>query len=589
MPVCLCDGDVYIIENHEEFDRRWALSFFLNGHVQDYLLLYDKGIITYSSLLLSQDIESAIISEKLYIGDDNFWEKARSLLQNERECIPVLDRNGDIVYFAKRDETQTDADQKLCALRDYVEKQMWEEFPSHEERLHIEGMTDVLFQLRKWLISLGVDVSVSGEGWEFFGIEKKIYENKDITVIRNDYEWIDVIYDEYCSWIENYSVKMKELLCTSYTPKTERRVIFYLSPYSYFIESIMPLMLYYLQSEIECVFVLDVRWFMTEGVRKIDNIVRVIKRLNESGGRCYDVSCLTELCKNYYFICYMCSDYSDDLPVELRKRTRYVVALQTTGIYTHMYLIKGRLEEVFSEAAREKIDYLIASEYVADWVCKYNEKWDEKLLRFGYPKLDALYNALKSEQVIPDEWRDKIAGKRVYLFLTQLEQSWLDFFAREADHAVAIWRPHPLSLLTVRSRERIMSICENNNIILDDLPSYYVSFQISDALIAAVNSSVMINYLYTGKPICLYGQEEVYQMAVMDYRQEVWYKSVNNALSEERVIEFIESIERGETLMDEEKKRYRNYVTSNFDGHVCERIYNFFIETEYKKEDHNYK
>lgn len=37
------------------------------------------------------------------------------------------------------------------------------------------------------------------------------------------------------------------------------------------------------------------------------------------------------------------------------------------------------------------------------------------------------------------------------------------------------------------------------------------------------------------------------------------------------------------------KKRYRNYVTSNFDGHVCERIYNFFIETEYKKEDHNYK
>ena len=51
MPVCLCDGDVYIIENHEEFDRRWALSFFLNGHVQDYLLLYDKGIITYSSLL----------------------------------------------------------------------------------------------------------------------------------------------------------------------------------------------------------------------------------------------------------------------------------------------------------------------------------------------------------------------------------------------------------------------------------------------------------------------------------------------------------------------------------------------------------
>ena len=69
-------------------------------------------------------------------------------------------------------------------------------------------------------------------------------------------------------------------------------------------------------------------------------------------------------------------------------------------------------------------------------------------------------------------------------------------------------------------------------------------------------------------------------MAVMDYRQEVWYKSVNNALSEERVIEFIESIERGETLMDEEKKRYRNYVTSNFDGHVCERIYNFFIKTE---------
>lgn len=35
MPICLCDAEVYVVENIEDLNRKYAPSF-LNGHVEDY-------------------------------------------------------------------------------------------------------------------------------------------------------------------------------------------------------------------------------------------------------------------------------------------------------------------------------------------------------------------------------------------------------------------------------------------------------------------------------------------------------------------------------------------------------------------------
>lgn len=114
--------------------------------------------------------------------------------------------------------------------------------------------------------------------------------------------------------------------------------------------------------------------------------------------------------------------------------------------------------------------------------------------------------------------------------------------------------------------------------IIDDTPTYYVAFRISNALISSVQSSVMINYLCTNKPICLYCYDNYVDTVewTMNYRNEIWYKSAYSALREEEVLDFIKRIEAGEKVISDEQTRYHRYITSNFDGKMCQRIYNFF-------------
>ncbi len=361
------------------------------------------------------------------------------------------------------------------------------------------------------------------------------------------------------------------------------KIIFYLPPYFYFIDSISSLIFRYIQLGKECIIVLpSEEAIVSIGLRNAEHVVKIIKELEIMGGRCYTVN-EQSIYENEYEICFLCSEYSDRIPTSLRSIARYVVALQVTAIYTHMYQIKGRFEDVFSENARHMIDYLVVSDFIGNWICKRDQRWKEKLLCFGYPKLDTLYFSLKNECEIPKKWQDRISGKKVYLFTTNnLEPTWLDFFADKDDARIAIWRPHPHGLNDVERQKKVAAISERYNIIIDDTESYYLSFQISDALIAQTHSSVMMNYLYTGKPICLYERDELYKTAVINYRKEPWYKSAFSTSNAREVLEFIRRIECNEFVVTKEQEVYRKYVTSNFDGKVCDRVYNFFEMKKYR-------
>lgn len=372
--------------------------------------------------------------------------------------------------------------------------------------------------------------------------------------------------------------KLKELLYNQaeLSPSKEK-VLFYLPVYSYFVNSISPLIYKYLQSDKECVMVIPgVEVIAKIGEANINDMVKIIDNFLLAGGKCY-IEGEKKLCCNEYVICFLCSEYSGRLPLELRKVSRYVVAVQVTALYTHMYLVEGRFEQVFSEQSRKEIDYVVTSEYIADWICKRDNKWKGKILRMGYPKMDALYHSLNRYSNVPKEWKDKIAGRKVYLFTTyNMEQTWLDFFSVNKNAMIAIWRPHPLLMETPEEYENIKRLSESYNIIIDEMPTYDVSFQISDAMIGSLDSSVVINYLYMEKPVCLFCRQKLYQNAVMDYREELWYKCSYNVSDIDQVLEFIKRVELGEVLITKEQETYRKCLKTGFDGAVCNRIFEYF-------------
>lgn len=379
---------------------------------------------------------------------------------------------------------------------------------------------------------------------------------------------------------ERTLLEIKKEICKSYTRlrKKNKKIMFFLSAYFYFTDSISSLILRYLQSNKECILVFPcLETIVSVGIKNTECIIELIRKLKMMGALCYTVD-EQSIYEEKYEICFLCSEYSNNLPVALRENARYVVALQVTAIYTHMYQIEGRFEEVFSGNVWQQIDYLVVSDFIADWICKRDQRWRKKILSFGYPKLDTLFWELKNKIKIPENWKKReLLGKKIYLFTTnQMEQKWLDFFADKENDRIAIWRPHPHGLNNVDRYNEVVKVSEKYNIIIDDMDSYYLSFQISDALIAQVHSSVMVNYLYTDKPICLYGREELYQSAVIDYEEEPWYRCTYNTTNAEDVLNFIREIEYNKDVVTDEQIRWRDYVKSNFDGKVCERIYNYF-------------
>ncbi len=371
-----------------------------------------------------------------------------------------------------------------------------------------------------------------------------------------------------------YSIsELKQLLLRPYYKQVicEKSILFWMPSYAYFVDSILSLIYRYIKERKRCIVMIPVEDVIEIGDKNINDMIVLIKQIEFLGGRCYS-NHQKNVYSDKFSLCYLCSEYSYPIPSTLRRNIDYVVALQTTALYVHMYRIKERFNDVFSEKQRKEIDYLITSNYMADWIGERDTQWNEKILRFGYPKLDALYNAFSSEISIPKEWKKKIEGKKV-LLVTNVEEMVLNILGKEESCAI-IWRPHPLVLQ--EKKDWVKCICKKyQNIILDDMVSYYISFRISDALISGIISSIMVNYLYTGKALCFY-DTKFDQNPVIDFRKEVWYKSAYIVSTETEVLEFARMIAQGKDMEKQELAYYRHYIINNFDGKVCDRVYDFF-------------
>ena len=204
--------------------------------------------------------------------------------------------------------------------------------------------------------------------------------------------------------------------------------------------------------------------------------------------------------------------YSD----ELKKYTDHLV-------YIPYYVSENKTDEhlCFMPGVRNAWKVFVQSDKVRQQFIKWNP--EDKIIAMGSPKIDKIINSTKNKPIMPLEWRNKLAGKKVLFLnthLTGLLNSTNEFLnklhyifqylAKDNDIAI-IWRPHPLSMETAKSisiqlYKDFISLVENfklmDNTIYDDSPNSLNAIAFSDAYIGD-RSSMLTLYKATGKPIYL--------------------------------------------------------------------------------------
>ncbi|HYF84377.1 MAG TPA: CDP-glycerol glycerophosphotransferase family protein [Clostridia bacterium] len=144
----------------------------------------------------------------------------------------------------------------------------------------------------------------------------------------------------------------------------------------------------------------------------------------------------------------------------------------------------------------------------------------KKIAALGSPKIDAVINAMKNPPEVPDEWKEKLSGKKIVLYNTSIGsmlvlETYMERFERFVRQIIytegigLIWRPHPLLEATIKSmRPQYMErfkkltndIANSENAVIDKLGSAYAAISYSDGLISDT-SSLLRQYMVTGKPV----------------------------------------------------------------------------------------
>jgi hypothetical protein len=164
---------------------------------------------------------------------------------------------------------------------------------------------------------------------------------------------------------------------------------------------------------------------------------------------------------------------------------------------------------------------------------------EEKLLVLGSPKIDSMVNALKEEISYPEEWKEKINGKTVYLVNTgclffannpfSALEKLIDIFniPRFVEDSVIIWRPHPLTEVSIMRYTPYFSgyylnLTERyrkgkgqiySGVIIDETDDYIPALKAADVLIST-NGSLLRSYLLTEKKV-IYWWENIWENSLL--------------------------------------------------------------------------
>lgn len=217
---------------------------------------------------------------------------------------------------------------------------------------------------------------------------------------------------------------------------------------------------------------------------------------------------------------------------------------------------------------------------------KYNNP--EKIRAFGSPKIDAVIKLDSNKPELPDEWKERLAGRKVFFLNTDLRavMNWpnelinfvnlvIDIMERREDIAV-IWRPHPLVVETILSMNRGLlpyytgllqrfHLCKNG--IYDEQPTPQLAMAYSDAYIGGISSMIAL-FGVLGKPI-------YYQMCLSEIQTTDKY----NLLDEEDRNKYIENMPGVKGLYREDAYTLETFINMVTEG---KNYYSDIVKEAYK-------
>ncbi len=193
-----------------------------------------------------------------------------------------------------------------------------------------------------------------------------------------------------------------------------------------------------------------------------------------------------------------------------------------TLVYVPYYSTSGGMSE-----AQSLCPAYIYADYIVIQSPKFRSYFDKnipdrKFLPFGSPKFDRVINKCKNQPEPPLEWKEKIAGRKVFFYNTSISEMLADteVFLKKMNYVFEcfegredvclLWRPHPLleaSFDSMRPQYRHIydalkkMFLEKNLGILDTTPDIADSVALSDAYIGGAGTSVTSLFGVVGKPV----------------------------------------------------------------------------------------
>lgn len=147
---------------------------------------------------------------------------------------------------------------------------------------------------------------------------------------------------------------------------------------------------------------------------------------------------------------------------------------------------------------------------------------EDMFLPFGSPKFDAIIEKCKSPKPVPDAWKQRMYGKKVFFYNTSIRcainepEDYLkkmgEVFKAFAEHkeVCLVWRPHPLLEATFDSMlpeyaevyRKLRRLYISQEIgIYDDTPCMEDTISWCDAYIGDLGTTVVSSFSMAGKPI----------------------------------------------------------------------------------------
>lgn len=199
---------------------------------------------------------------------------------------------------------------------------------------------------------------------------------------------------------------------------------------------------------------------------------------------------------------------------ELKKCTERLV-------YIPYKVCRGAVKDLFcvTPGVSNAWKVFVQSEKVRQIYIKYQDR--EKIIVAGSPKIDKVLNQRNSEKIFPEGWETALNGRKTFLLNTHLNSVVIspDLFIKKMKYLITLfdgrediallWRPHPLSMETLRSIKPAVlpeyldlteKVRELKNGVFDDTPDVHRAIVLSDAYMGDWSSLVTL-YGMTGKPI----------------------------------------------------------------------------------------